>query len=95
MICTSCEDRAKIPNSEILEKSNHGIITVDKCLEDLIILLNRAGVKTLGACCGHGKNKGGILISLDSLVFFNLGEELRVELVMPRAKDLKKKGLVE
>lgn len=30
-------------------------VTVDACLADTIVALNRAGVTTTGCCCGHGE----------------------------------------
>ncbi len=79
----------EVSNSELIQKSNHGSFKMDKCIADIVKALNKAGVKTLGSCCGHG-GEGNILISLDSISVHNLGEELRVSLKLPRAKDLKR-----
>ena len=77
----------KVENSALISKSNHGYFLIDSCVEDLVRLLNKAGVKTIASCCGHG-GEGNLLISLESLEFFNIGEEMRVILKLPRAKDL-------
>ncbi|MCK5609005.1 hypothetical protein KAR91_44435 [Candidatus Pacearchaeota archaeon] len=79
----------KVENAALIKKSNHGHFLIDECVEELVRLLNKAGVKTIASCCGHG-NEGNLLISLDSLEFYNLGEEMRVILKLPRAKDLKR-----
>lgn len=34
---------------------NGKLIPVDQCIALLILQLNLAGIKTIGACCGHGK----------------------------------------
>lgn len=96
MECGGCnglhgEGGVKIENCYLIRKSNNDSILVDSCMSDLIKALNKAGVKTLGSCCGHGERPGTILISLDNLSIHNLGEELRVAITLPRAKDLKEK----
>lgn len=35
---------------------------VDRCLARLVVALNAAGALTSGACCGHGKGPGSILL---------------------------------
>lgn len=38
------------------------IIHVDKCLKEAIENLNKAGLKTLASCCGHGVVQPNIVI---------------------------------
>ena len=35
---------------------------VDLCVGPLVFALNSAGIRTHGACCGHGRNDGEILL---------------------------------
>ncbi len=94
MNCEECngihgEGGVDVPNCQLIQKSNHGSFKIDACVAELVRLLNKTGVKTIASCCGHGK-EGNLLISLDNIEFYNLGEEMRVIIKMPRAKDLKK-----
>ena len=41
-------------------------ITVDSCIADEIVELNRLGVRTEGSCCGHGKGFPAALITPSS-----------------------------
>jgi hypothetical protein len=53
-------------------------VHVDECIADFIELLNRYGIRTLGCCCGHNKNQAEVIISLDNIKMWNLGEEMRI-----------------
>ena len=41
------------------------LISVDSCLAPLIKMMNKFGIKTVGCCCGHGKNRGSVMIDND------------------------------
>lgn len=38
-------------------------VTLDACIADEVVYLNREGVYTVNSCCGHGKTKPTALIS--------------------------------
>lgn len=42
-------------------------ITVDSCIADEIVELNRLGIRTEGSCCGHGKGRATTLITPSSM----------------------------
>jgi hypothetical protein len=35
---------------------------IDKCMKEVVLMLNETGIKTLGCCCGHGKYPKTIII---------------------------------
>ena len=35
---------------------------IDPCIRDLVDCLNRHGVKTISSCCGHGHDRGDIIL---------------------------------
>lgn len=37
-------------------------LSVDACIADQIVALNRAGVYTVNSCCGHGREPGSVSI---------------------------------
>lgn len=37
-------------------------VTVDSCIADYIIALNRQGIVTTGCCCGHGSGRASATI---------------------------------
>ncbi len=39
------------------------ICKIDSCIAPIIRALNKAGIKTEASCCGHGKNKGTIILA--------------------------------
>jgi len=53
----------------------------DKCLENVLALLNSNGIKTLGSCCGHGKYPCTIIIESANVAF-----ELFSGAIIPRKK---------
>lgn len=42
-------------------------VEVDTCIAPLVQAINDAGIRTLGACCGHTKNAGGIIVEVDGV----------------------------
>jgi len=38
------------------------LISVDPCIEDLVVALNHSGLGTVASCCGHGKRPGSIIL---------------------------------
>jgi len=42
-------------NSYVYLWLNGRLQAVDQCMGHLVLQLNTAGIKTVGACCGHGK----------------------------------------
>lgn len=44
-------------------------VVVDSCIADLILKLNKLGIKTTGSCCGHNENPLSILFRLDGKVY--------------------------
>lgn len=38
---------------------------VDECIAPIVRALNDAGIETVASCCGHGKNKGSIVLKDD------------------------------
>ena len=62
----------RIENTDLIEKSAKGFITVDACMHAPVLMLNKLGVQTLGCCCGHGKRPGVILIKSDDGPTFEL-----------------------
>ena len=65
----SCKKCEKYPTTVKLcqprEHSKRTEISVDKCIAPLVQMLNDYGVRTMGACCGHGTNEGGIFFEQD------------------------------
>ena len=50
-----------------MKKRPHSQLTyakVDSCIAPLVAMLNLIGIRTLGACCGHGKHKPSIIIEI-------------------------------
>ncbi len=44
-------------------------VAVDSCIADLILKLNKLGIKTIGSCCGHSKIPLSVLFKLDDKVY--------------------------
>lgn len=44
-------------------------VAVNNCIADLILKLNKLGIKTTGSCCGHNENPLSILFRLDGKVY--------------------------
>lgn len=44
-------------------------VAIDSCIAGLILKLNKYGIKTIGSCCGHGKNPLSILFKLDNKTY--------------------------
>ena len=42
-----------------------GPVTVDACIAAEVRLLNVAGIRTTGSCCGHGRGPGWIAVVLE------------------------------
>ena len=40
---------------------NGNEILIDRCIKDLVLMLNKMGVVTTNSCCGHGRTDGWIL----------------------------------
>ena len=60
------------------------IVKVDKCLAQLIKILNQYGIETLACCCGHGKTShSSIRINSKNIELLPLGEDLAVHLKFP------------
>ncbi len=52
-----CNKRATV-----VARVNGRAFRVDSCLRDEVIALNRAGIRTVGCCCGHGRYPKTIVI---------------------------------
>ena len=65
------------------------IIRVDRCISDEIIELNENGTVTVGSCCGHGKYKKTIVVSMPKLPTFGL--EMFSDMPIPRKRRFYKK----
>lgn len=37
-------------------------VFIDKCIAPIVMVLNKGGLKTIAACCGHGKRPGNIVL---------------------------------
>lgn len=58
-------------------------LPVDSCISELVEVLNKFGIRTIGhSCCGHGKKEGYICIDLYNLKI----SEGRAYLVIERHK---------
>lgn len=58
-------DFVKVPKALLLRDdyySERDYVLIDRCMVDQIIELNRAGIKTTGCCCGHGKTEPTIVM---------------------------------
>lgn len=43
-------------------------VPIDKCIAELVELLNKHGIRTIGhSCCGHGEKEGSIAIDIHSI----------------------------
>ena len=40
---------------------------VDACVASIVRALNLSGTETVGSCCGHGRRKAEILVSVGSV----------------------------
>jgi hypothetical protein len=38
-------------------------VSVDPCIEDLVLALNARGLSTIASCCGHGRRPGSIVLA--------------------------------
>ena len=39
------------------------VMGIDACIAPIVEALNKAGIETIGSCCGHGKGPGGITLA--------------------------------
>jgi hypothetical protein len=64
---------------------NGKIITVDKCISDLVELLNNNGYGTVASCCGHGKRPGNIALEdgRELMIMRNFKEARNLEKIFP------------
>ncbi len=62
--------------------------TTDKCMENLIRILNEKGIITRSCCCGHGKYNMTIVIWDSDL---KINREIMSMKVIPRKKKFYKK----
>jgi len=46
----------------VLVSSSGKLYNVDRCISELVLALNRKGIKTVASCCGHGKRPGNIVL---------------------------------
>ena len=46
-------------------KIGNRIVRVDKCLANLIKILNEKGIRTLGSCCGHFRYPTTLIVNFD------------------------------
>lgn len=54
---------------EPMPVSGRTSVPVDACISHLVSMLNEAGVKTTGSCCGHGKAEGSITYEHDGVSY--------------------------
>jgi len=88
-LCDDCKDaQSKLTRKEKCAQIEYGSYNcyettyfdacVDRCLKTEIEYLNKIGIKTIGCCCGHGKDIGFIQVDLDSCdKMINCGYEVR------------------
>ena len=48
----------------------------DSCMVKLIDELNAVGLRTVEHCCGHGKDRAGIAIALNALIFVTVTDKV-------------------
>lgn len=41
---------------EVIQQRNIQTVKVDSCIADEVAEMNRAGIVTVGSCCGHGES---------------------------------------
>ena len=57
------EDESKVVVELPDDDGNLKPTEIDRCLVPLIMALNRGGVRTRGCCCGHGEQRGYIVLA--------------------------------
>ena len=65
------------------ENSGRTIVPIDKCISNLIEIMNKHKIHTRGCCCGHNKAEGSILIDSDSYRILDSGY---CEIIIPLEK---------
>lgn len=38
-------------------------VNIDSCIVSIVEALNKAGIRTIASCCGHGKIEGSIILA--------------------------------
>jgi hypothetical protein len=50
---------------------------VDRCISDLVVALNSAGIFTANCCCGHGKSTGSIILHDGRILLIQLSDTIQ------------------
>ena len=59
--CDGCGGEKTYAN-QVCMPINGRVVTIDRCIHDIVAALNAGGIRTVSSCCGHKETYGSIII---------------------------------